>query len=206
MDGLLLDTERVALRAFQDVVAPFGMGAPEAEGLFLTLIGSSGGQTRARLAELFPDHADTVDSRWNACFADHLESGVPLRPGAFETVTRLARKGVAMAVVTSTGRDRARHHLDRVGLLPAFVDVIGGDSVTSNKPHPEPYLKGALAVARDPANCVAFEDSDTGTRAAVAAGCRVWQIPDLRPPGLALPDLGQAVATTLVEAVEAAGL
>jgi beta-phosphoglucomutase-like phosphatase (HAD superfamily) len=59
--------------------------------------------------------------------------------------------------------------------LPAdtFEVIVTGDSVSQGKPHPEPYQKAAAILGVDPRETVAIEDSNTGTRSAVAAGCTV---------------------------------
>ena len=51
-----------------------------------------------------------------------------------------------------------------------------------------------------------LKDSDHGVASAVAAGCVVTQIPDLRPTGLPLPELGQRFAGDLADAVIGIGL
>ena len=57
--------------------------------------------------------------------------------------------------------------------LPAdtFAEVITGDAVSQGKPHPEPYLKAAHGLGVHPSRCLAIEDTHTGARSAVAAGC-----------------------------------
>jgi sugar-phosphatase len=51
--------------------------------------------------------------------------------------------------------------------------IITADHVTSGKPHPEPYLRGAEILGFPAADCVVFEDSASGTKAGRAAGCTV---------------------------------
>lgn len=208
MDGLLLDTERVAMRAFCELAQALGLKLHHAETAFLGLIGSSQHQTQKRLVQILPDGSDLerFSADWSARFAELIADGVPLRPHASRIIAELARRGHAMAVVTSTRGVHARDQLERVGLLPHFVQVIGGDEVTANKPDPAPYLAGAGALGVDPSACFAFEDSDTGATSASAAGCKVVQIPDLRPHGVALPELGQLVARDLTHAMELSGL
>jgi beta-phosphoglucomutase-like phosphatase (HAD superfamily) len=121
-----------------------------------------------------------------------------------EVLTDLAGQGARMAVVTSTLGDRARHHLEVAGLLGHVEFVLGGDEVRATKPDPAPYLQAAERLGVNPNHSAAFEDSDRGIAAAVAAGCHAVQIPDLRPVDKPLPDLGQMVARTLAEAVSMA--
>jgi beta-phosphoglucomutase-like phosphatase (HAD superfamily) len=58
-----------------------------------------------------------------------------------------------------------------------FASVVTGDRVEFGKPHPEPYLTAAVELGVHPADCVAIEDSNTGAKSAVAAGCTVLCIP-----------------------------
>lgn len=206
MDGLLLDTERVALMSFVETVRPFGLREAPATDLFLTLVGSSSTQTTARLRTQFGDAAPEIEARWGPAFVAGLQAGVPIKPTVQTTLEALASLRHPMAVVTSTKTAHATSHLTRAGLAKCFKAIIGGDSVTANKPDPAPYLAGAAALGVLATDCVAFEDSDRGVTSAIAAGCSVWQIPDLRPVDQPFPQLGQRQATTLAEAAQQAGL
>lgn len=209
MDGLLLDTERQHLIAFQEIMDDLGIAKPdEDEAFFLTLVGCSMQTTRESLDAYVPAHvgAAGVLAAWDARADARARQDVPLRPFVREVLSALHAKGHRMAVVTSTQGQRARAKLEKTGLLPFFEVVRGGDEVSANKPDPAPYLETAAALGvRASASC-AFEDSDRGIASAVAAGCLSTQIPDLRPQGLALPDLGQEVAADLKAAVVRLGL
>ena len=52
-----------------------------------------------------------------------------------------------------------------------------GDRVELGKPHPEPYLTAAAELGVAPEQCVAIEDSNTGAKSAVAAGCTTLCVP-----------------------------
>ncbi len=201
MDGLLLDTERLARAAFLGAVAAVGVPQARAAAFFLTLVGQSSRVNRAQLAAFLPGtDVAPVWADWEARLDRLVEGGVPLRPGVGACLQTLAAAGVRMAVVTSTYGDRARHHLKIAGIAHHFERVTGGDEVGANKPDPAPYVETAHAMGLDPRRCAAFEDSDRGIAAAVAAGCRAVQVPDLRPP-TPLPELGQQAAGTLAEAL-----
>jgi beta-phosphoglucomutase-like phosphatase (HAD superfamily) len=51
--------------------------------------------------------------------------------------------------------------------------VVSADAVEHGKPDPSIYLLAARLLGVAPAECLAFEDSLTGVRAAHAAGMRV---------------------------------
>lgn len=208
MDGLLLDTERVAMQAFCELAGAFGLSKGHAEAAFLGLIGSSSQQTQSKLAHILPGGTDLerFSAEWSVRFGELIAAGIPLRPFAREAVSALAERGHAMAVVTSTRGAHAREQLERVGLLGHLKTVIGGDEVTANKPDPAPYIAGAMALDRAPNHCLAFEDSDMGVTSATVAGCKVVQIPDLRPRDVPLPMLGQMIARDLNDAMIRSGL
>jgi len=202
MDGLLLDTERLFMEALVTVSKPYGISDDRVRAFFLTLIGTSAEVTTARLADFVPSGVDVAafDRTWRAANRAQRQGPVPLRPGVGALIPALAEAGHRMAVVTSTKRAPALDHLQSAGLLPFFELVVAGDEVPANKPDPAPYVQAAARLGLDPRRCAAFEDSDTGTRAAVAAGCITTQVPDLRPDE-PLPHLGQAVARDLTQAV-----
>lgn len=206
MDGLLLDSERVAMSSFLDTVVPKGVALAQAEPFFLTLVGTSAATTNAMLLEFLPAvlKPGEIIEEWRANFDAAVAADLPVKQGVADVLADLAGQGARMAVVTSTMGDRARHHLEVAGLRRHVEFVLGGDEVRATKPNPAPYLQAAERLGVDPRRCAAFEDSDRGIAAAVAAGCHAVQVPDLRPRGKPLPELGQMVAGTLAEAVQLA--
>jgi len=123
--------------------------------------------------EQLADGAAFVDRR----MAELYRGELPWRPGAADALTTVAAAGLPMALVTSTERNLTELALDTIGRSRFDVTVCGDEVAGLNKPHPEPYLKAARLLGVDPADCVAIEDSPTGTAAAVAAGCTVLVVP-----------------------------
>mmetsp|Transcript_18160 Transcript_18160/g.28357 ORF Transcript_18160/g.28357 Transcript_18160/m.28357 type:complete len:228 (+) Transcript_18160:5106-5789(+) len=208
MDGLLLDTERMFLSAFVTLTDDLMIARDEVEAFFGRLVGTSSQHTTAQLHRFLPKSTDVAvfDQRWRELHKENVANGVPVKPYAVDVLQTIRAKNLPMAVVTSTHGPAAQHHLEVAGLLQFFDTVCTGNEVAANKPDPEPYLEGARRLSVDPMHCVAFEDSDLGTTAAVRAGCFTVQIPDLRPPNTPLPDLGQLVAQDLGHAAVQIGL
>jgi HAD superfamily hydrolase (TIGR01509 family) len=108
-----------------------------------------------------------------------------------------------VAVVTSSTREQAARKLRVTGLAARFAVVVTCDDVARTKPAPDPYLAGAALLGVDPAQCLVFEDSETGARAGTAAGCFVVQVPDILPTR---GEHARIVASGLLEGARAAGL
>jgi mannitol-1-/sugar-/sorbitol-6-phosphatase len=94
---------------------------------------------------------------------------VPL-PGAQELLRALPPE--RWTIVTSCTRPLAEVRLRAAGLtIPE--NMVTCTDVTNGKPHPEPYLNGAIALGSSPAECVVLEDAPAGIRSGKAAGARV---------------------------------
>lgn len=106
-------------------------------------------------------------------FAEHLE----IFPGIPELLGELKELGVPMMVTTNTERYVADSAIAALG-RDYFVDTICGDEVPHGKPAPDMYAEAARRVGARPQDCLVFEDSAAGMRAAVAAGCSVIGLPE----------------------------
>ncbi|MBB3993575.1 HAD superfamily hydrolase (TIGR01509 family) [Sulfitobacter undariae] len=206
MDGLLLDTERVCRDAFIDTRRAFSL--PDSPEVFLKCVGHRQVDSDIIIRDSLENSADfeAFNAMWTANNDARLRREIPLKHGALQLLQILAAKGCSMAVATSTKTATARAHLEQAGMLRFITDVVGGDQVETGKPDPEVYHKAAALLAVDASDCVAFEDSETGTRAAVASGARTVQVPDLIPPSPAFAEHGQIIAPDLLEGAVMVGL
>ena len=197
MDGLLLDTERVYFEGYRRARA--AIGRPENDAGFLAMIGLPLPAGRKLLeAEFGVDCTRFVD-HWDDEIAQLMADKIPVKPGVRPLITKRQQRQIPYAIATSTYTAKAHHHLARAELGDLFETIIGGDQVTNGKPAPDIYLKAADTLGIAPAQCAAFEDSENGVRAAVAAGMITVQIPDIKPPSDALLALGHQVADTLLD-------
>ena len=103
-------------------------------------------------------------------------------PGLAELLDALEHGGIPKGIATSSGRRFTEHVLGRFDLAPRFQFILTGDDVSEGKPHPEVYLRAAANFGLSPANMMVLEDSQTGCRAAVAAGAFAVAVPgDAQP-------------------------
>lgn len=183
MDGLLLDSERLARDAFVAACTAFGF-VPDLE-VYHRCIGSTYEKTEAILRGHFgPEFPyPEIAGRWDELYHARLDEGpVPVKPGAVELLVHLEQSRIPAALVTSTRRSTAERKLEGVGLLGHFDHRVCGGETPRGKPAPDPYLEAARLLGVDATRCLALEDSANGVRSAHAAGCLVVQIPDLVAP------------------------
>ena len=182
MDGVILDTERVAKRAWMQAAADLDIDFPES--IYHGMIGLTGPEGRRYLlrhswTEDVIDHLE--EAAWNYYRTSLEEDGVPPKPGLEELLDFLDRRKIPRAVATSTNTSAAKARLDGVGALSRLDVVVGGDQIRHGKPAPDIYLRAASALGYAPPKCLAVEDSRNGVRSAVAAGMEVVLVPDLCP-------------------------
>ena len=183
MDGLLLDSERVLMKAWTAEAAAEGILIPPEA--YTAVIGRAVQESHA----LFTEMLGGVErhARLRAKVVERLQAErdgpiFPLKPGALELLGALRAQGVPCAVASSSGADEIRHRLEVVGVLHHFDAVAGGNEVARGKPDPAVYELAASRLGVSAAACLAFEDSENGARAALAAGATLVVVPDLRRP------------------------
>ena len=201
MDGTLVDTEPYWISAEHEIVE--AAGGTWNDDYALQLVGQDLNVSAAFIRDHSPitwDNERIIDELLVRVVAQVREH-VPWRPGARELLADLSRHDVPCALVTMSWRSLAEAV---VSGLPedSFALLVTGDEVTHGKPHPEPYWAACRALAVDPAECVALEDSPTGVRSAVAAGVPTVAVPHTVP----VPEQAGAVRIDTLEGVGAAEL
>jgi beta-phosphoglucomutase-like phosphatase (HAD superfamily) len=201
MDGLMLDTELLALRAWDEAAA--ALGVPFDRVLALRMVGHNFRDCTAMVRTHYPfDYpVDELLVSWHATYdAVVAREGIAVKTGVHELLDWLDVNAIPRAVATSTRRERAEHKLADAGLLPRFQALVGGDEVARGKPAPDIYFEAAARLKVAATGCVVLEDSEPGVRGALAAGMRVIMIPDLIEPSADLLLQAPLVLASLLHA------
>jgi HAD superfamily hydrolase (TIGR01509 family) len=182
MDGLLIDTEAVYIKAYMAGAAIMGVEMPLA--FCHSMIGTPSPECDRMIQEFFGPAfpLDDFNGHVNGHAHRLLEAGVPVKPGAAELLAFLSERGLPLAVATSSSRRTTERHLGRAGLLGHFGALATRDDVVRGKPHPDIHLEAARRLGVAPERCLAFEDSNTGLTAAHAAGTMAIMVPDIMAP------------------------
>ena len=178
LDGLMLNTEDIFELAGVELMARRGlvmtdeirhgmMGRRPTEAF--TVLKSLSGITD-RLEDLMLETKDLFE-----VFA---EDRLVTMPGLHEVLDLIDSCRIPRGVATSSPRAYMHHLLQKFGLLHGFHATLTAEDVTHGKPHPEIYLTAAAMLKVDPSEMLVLEDSETGTRAAAAAGAWVVSGPN----------------------------
>ncbi|PPD57079.1 MAG: haloacid dehalogenase [Methylotenera sp.] len=111
-----------------------------------------------------------------------LNHSFPLKRGALELLNHYKTNKIICSVASSSPTQHIVHRLSQVGVLDFFSHITSGQEVEHGKPNPDIYLLAIKKLGLNVEDCIAFEDSETGARAAIAAGLKVVVVPDLLQP------------------------
>ncbi|WP_300004418.1 HAD-IA family hydrolase [uncultured Cedecea sp.] len=106
--------------------------------------------------------------------AKHVDTITPVA-GAVSFLSSLQQLSVPWGIVTSGSLKVANARIKQAG-LPFPEVLITSEDIQYGKPHPEPFLMGALKLNLSPHSCIAFEDSSAGMVSARQAGCVVVEV------------------------------
>jgi len=167
LDGVLLDSEG----SYTDFWTAMDKRFPTGVDNFAHVI--KGSNLHKILGGYFPDE----DVRRQVCdLLDEFQVTMQYEffPGALDFVGNLRAHGVAVALVTSSDKNKMEAVYAQHPQFKSLFDVIiTGDMVHRAKPDPECFVTAARLLGLDAAACVVFEDSIHGLHAARAAGAHV---------------------------------
>jgi len=186
LDGVLVDSTPAITRVWTKWAIEHGF-EPEK-----TVRESHGRPSLEVVRELLPNANHEVENlRIELSEMEDTEGVIPL-PGALDLLASLPPG--CWAIVTSCTRPLAEVRIRAAG-LPVPPTIVTSSDITNGKPHPEPYLKGALALGVGPADCIVLEDVPAGILSGKAAGARVIALRTTSPD----PDLIAAGADWLLD-------
>jgi HAD superfamily hydrolase (TIGR01509 family) len=185
VDGTLADTETAHRQAFNAAFAETGLDWHWNEDLYTRLLNVAGGKERIAHYWNMVDPEEACGSKVksvidavHACktqrYEDLVSGGqLSLRPGMVRLIHEAYEAGVPMAIATTT----TPANIDALLRAPLgsdwrkyFATIQDAGTVKVKKPAPDVYLATLQALDMAPQDCLVFEDSENGLRAAVAAG------------------------------------
>lgn len=199
-DGVLADTERLHLAAFQQVFTPRRWALNESA-YFERYLGFD---DEDLVDAYVRDHGFALDEaartellRQKAShYADLVASGSALYAHATACVRALAAH-FPLAIASGSLRAEIEAILAPADLRDAFRAIVGADDVARSKPAPDTYTEAVKRLGIAAADAVAVEDSQWGLASAREAGLRTIGLTTSYPAS-ALTDADRII-TSLAE-------
>ncbi len=166
MDGVLINSEPLHCRAFQDVLAGYGIRLTLRQYFESYLVYSD----REVLGRLLPagQPLDAAVAAKERRYLELLAAGIPAFPDGLALLAK--SEGWRVGLATGSTRREAELALGTLGIRQRFACIVAREDYGKGKPDPEPYLRVAQTLHLSPGRCVVIEDTPGGIRAARAAG------------------------------------
>jgi beta-phosphoglucomutase len=173
MDGVIVDSTAVHTEAWRQYLEQLGMTIAGVEHRMLGRHNDDIVRDFFAGTELADDailhHGSEKEKLYRSIIAPHVERH--LIRGAANFIRRHSHLPLGLA--SNAEPANVDLILERTQLRECFGAVVNGQQVARPKPFPDIYLRVAELLNTAPADCVVFEDSETGVRAGLAAGMRV---------------------------------
>ena len=177
-DGLIVDSETPGFQAWSEVYATHGCSLPFDR--YSACIGTIGGfDLHAYLEEQSGRSLDraTLEKACNTRWLQ-LMHAQPMLPGIAACVSSAKRRGLKLAIASSSTQKWVTRNLRKFELLDQFDAICTSDSVSAVKPDPALYLLALEKLGVKAGEAIAFEDSPNGILAAKRAGIFCIAIPN----------------------------
>lgn len=171
-DGVLVDSEKLAVEIDRRVLAEFGWSLTP-EQIVHRFVGRSAAHFReeleAHLGHRLPDDWEEPYQSW---YRDAFDCELQTVTGVEAAIDALA---APICIASNGSHAIIRRNLSRTGLLSRFEGrIFSADDVRNGKPAPDLFLHAAASMGVPVRNCVVIEDSRFGVAAARAAGMRAF--------------------------------
>lgn len=176
-DGLIVDTESLWFEVYQDLFQEYKV--PLALDLFSQVIGT----TDELLQDYFYEKTGVpltdkeILARQEELFqrkADQLQ----LRDGVVDYLKEAENLQLKVGLASSSSRAWVETYLKRFDIHHHFNTIKTKEDVERVKPDPALYRKAVEALAIEPEEAIAFEDSLNGSNAAITAGLKCVVVPN----------------------------
>ena len=180
MDGILVDTE-IRWDEFHDEIwGKFGLQDPRR--VEEEIVGMNLRDTAAHIRKYNPALSeDAVYKAFSHVARRIYLERCELMPGVREFLEEFFRRGIPCAIGSSSLLEWIEWSVERFSLGQYFLHLCSTETLgIPGKPYPDVYIEAMRRLGAAPKECVIFEDTFRGLRAAVASGARAVAVPDFR--------------------------
>jgi beta-phosphoglucomutase family hydrolase len=172
LDGVIVESEDAHIEAERQTFLNYGVSVSAEE-----LHRYTGTTAKAMFTELIAKYnLDTnfeeINHQKEQILFLLLDKDAEPTKGVLSLIRELKRKGVSLAVGSSSNRKLVDYVLNKLKLTRMFDCIISAEDVEHSKPNPETFLTAATQLGVEPNQCVVIEDSKLGVEAAKNAGMK----------------------------------
>jgi len=172
-DGVVVDSERLHLRALGEVLHNHGISYPN------DLLNDFVGKSDSMFYQYVIDNLnssyelDYLLKQKNKIFNKLVCELQPI-DGFLDFIDVVMQKNISRAIITSSSEETLKMISEIFPFQNYFDIVVCEEDTTEHKPHPAPYLLGLERTGGEKETTLIIEDSANGIKAGKSAGCIVF--------------------------------
>ena len=189
LDGVVFDTEPLYTLFWREQARKYHPEIPDLEHRIK-------GQTLVEIYDTYFADVKEEQPKITAALNDYEQHMAYNYVEGFEDfAARLRQKGIKLAVVTSSNREKMECvYRQRPEMKHVFDAILTSEDFSASKPSPDCYLKGATRFGVKPEECVVFEDSFNGLKSGRASGAYVVGLSTTNAPETIAPLADKVIA------------
>jgi len=172
MDGVIVDTEPLHCKAYYNMFAAVNISVSVS--LYESFTGQSTISICRQLCTLFKltETPETLVQLKRDFFKELFfnDDSLDLIDGVLELIKDYHNNGLTLVLASSASMITINNVFERFDLNKYFIAKLSGADLKASKPHPEIFIKAAMASGYSKNECMVIEDSTNGIAAAKAAG------------------------------------
>ena len=122
---------------------------------------------------LSPEKLKILVSRKRQIASEMLQKNPPVAPNSREVIAELSRRGLLLALASSSSSHNVKLFLDISGTRDFFHVVLSGEDINIAKPDPQIFQTARNSLGLPPKSCYVIEDSKSGIQGAQSDGMNV---------------------------------
>jgi beta-phosphoglucomutase len=191
-DGVIVDTEPLHYKSFQEILEPVGLGYSWEDYVAVFM----GFDDRDAFQEAYHRQGKSLSgpelelliNRKAAVFQKVINDGVTAYPGVIELINHLHQNRIPLAICSGALRSDIEPILAQLGITDRFSHIVTAEDVPHSKPDPTCYkqayekLYGTFPeLTSNPERCIAIEDTPAGIASAKGANLEVVAVTNSYP-------------------------
>ncbi len=172
IDGTMIDSMKVHLKAWKEVLEDYGCR------LTLKEIGEKAYGINPEIVkrilgnDLPEDLIEKISNEKERIFRTSFDPEDDVIKGFIHFIDDLSKRGLPLVIGSAAPPENVDFFMERLGVGHYFEGVVHEDDVQLGKPSPEVFIKAAAIINIPIGECVVFEDSPTGAEASAKAGSK----------------------------------
>lgn len=181
LDGLMIDSEQIQSKAFEEVIREYGRKPVAGQQGIVHKPGFGSDDNWKILKEKYniQEEIEVLRNKRRKIYRKLLQRNIKPYPGLIQLLKQLKEISIKTAIASSSTLAHILLVIDKLNIKSLIDAIVSRDEVKRGKPDPEIFLKASKKLKIKPDECLVLEDTEVGVLAAKKANMKIFAIPNI---------------------------